>query len=249
MDLQEKRQLDLAKQMAKVKARTRPWRAIVALLLAVAAAAVSYNSGHSLRSLFERGHVESSIVTAAAAGAFLLFASVAVMEFANKSRQVLEPTTGSAHAAIVRYTIVLIGAVATLVITLALFRIPVGQLILGGALTTLLIGIAAQQSLSNVFAGLVLLLSRPFSVGDPVWLRSGALGGELEGTVTEIGITYVQLDTGSGVMQLPNSQVLAAAVSRRAAAAEPDGAGHDGLDGQLLPPPGAEMRDGGSPAS
>jgi hypothetical protein len=37
--------------------------------------------------------------------------------------------------------------------------------------------------------------------------------------VTEIGITYLQLDTGIGVVSLPNSQVLAAAVSRRTAAA------------------------------
>ena len=37
MDLQEKRQLDLARQVAKVKAHTRPWRAIIALVLAVLA--------------------------------------------------------------------------------------------------------------------------------------------------------------------------------------------------------------------
>jgi small-conductance mechanosensitive channel len=36
----------------------------------------------------------------------------------------------------------------------------------------------------------------------------------LDGTVTEIGITYVHLDTGAGVLALPNSQVLAAAVGR-----------------------------------
>lgn len=248
MDLQEKRQLDLAKQVAKVRARARPWRAIIALLLSIVAAGVSYASGRRLHSLFEPGQVGSSIATVAAAGAFLLFASIAIMGLANSSRKVLRPATGSAHAAIVWYAIVLIGAAATLVITLALFKIPVGQLILGGAFTTLLIGIAAQQSLSNVFAGLVLLLSRPFSVGDPVWIRSGALGGELEGTVTEIGITYMRLDTGAGVMHLPNAQVLAAAVSRRAAT-EPDGSGHDGPDGRLLPPPGAGVRDGGSPAS
>jgi small-conductance mechanosensitive channel len=249
VDLQEKRQLDLAKQVAKVKARARPWRAIIAGLLAIVAAGVSYASGHRARGLFEPGQLGSSIVTVAAAGAFLLFASIAVVGLANSSRRALEPATGSAHAAIVRYAIVLVGAVAIIVITLALFKIPVGQLILGGAVTTLLVGIAAQQSLSNVFAGLVLLLSRPFSVGDLVWIRSGALGGQLEGTVTEIGITYLRLDTGSGVMHLPNSQVLAAAVSRRAPATEPDGAGHDGPDGQLLPPPGAELRDGGSTAS
>jgi small-conductance mechanosensitive channel len=85
-------------------------------------------------------------------------------------------------------------------------------LLLGGALTSVFVGIAAQQSLSNVFAGMVLLLARPFRVGDTIMLRAGALGGELTGTVTDIGITYVRLDTGGSVMSVPNSQVLNAVV-------------------------------------
>ena len=49
-----------------------------------------------------------------------------------------------------------------------------------------------------------------------IQLRSGAMGGLIDGLVSEIGITYVRLDTADGPMSLPNSQVLAAAVSRRA---------------------------------
>jgi small-conductance mechanosensitive channel len=244
VDLQEKRQLELAEGLAKVKKRARPWRAIIALVLAIAAAGVSYTAGHHLNGWFEAGHLGSTVIAVSAAAAFLVFAIAAVVGLASQSRKALQPVTGSAHAAVIRYTIVLIGTVATLVITLALFKIPVGQLIVGGALTTILIGIAAQQSLSNVFAGIVLLLSRPFNVGDLVTLRSGALGGQLDGTVTEIGITYVRLETDAGVMSLPNSQVLAAGVSRRPAV------GQSGTpDGQRLPPPGADARDGGSPAS
>ncbi len=82
--------------------------------------------------------------------------------------------------------------------------------------TTILIGIAAQQALGNIFAGLVLLLSRPFNVGEAIQLRSGAMGGLIEGTVTEIGITYLRLDSADGPMSLPNAQVLAAAVGRPA---------------------------------
>jgi small-conductance mechanosensitive channel len=85
-----------------------------------------------------------------------------------------------------------------------------------GAIATIIITIAGQQALSNIFAGLVLLLSRPFQVGDVILLRSGALGGQMEGAVAEIGITYLRLATGDNVMSLPNSQVLAAAVSRQA---------------------------------
>jgi small-conductance mechanosensitive channel len=251
VDLQEQHQLDLAKQrVATVKARTRPWRAIIALVLAVVAAGVSYAAGRHLHDLFEHGQMGKSVVAVSAAGAFLLFAIVGVLGLAGQSRQVLQPVTGSAHAAVVRYTIVLIGTIGALAITLALVKIPVGQLIVGGALTTILIGIAAQQSLSNVFAGIVLLLSRPFNVGDAILLRSGALGGQLEGMVTEIGITYVRLETDTGVMSLPNSQVLAAAVSRSPTAAKRASypAAQNSPDAQLLPPP-AQARDGGSTSS
>jgi hypothetical protein len=55
-------------------------------------------------------------------------------------------------------------------------------------------------------------LSRLFHVGPLIRIRSGALGRVLDGTVTEICTIYVHLDTGEGVLALPNSQVLAAAV-------------------------------------
>jgi small-conductance mechanosensitive channel len=228
VDLQEKHQLDLAKQVASVKARARPWRAIIFSVLAIVAAGVSYWFGRHMDSLFEPGHLGSSIAAASAAVAFFIFATVAVVSLARRARETLESVTGSAHAAVVRYAIVLVGAVLTIAITLVLLKVPVGQLLVGGAFVTIIITIAGQQSLSNVFAGLVLLLSRPFQVGDPILLRSGALGGQLEGTVTEIGITYLRLDTGNGVMQLPNSQVLAAAVSRQAPASLPGRPEHDG---------------------
>jgi small-conductance mechanosensitive channel len=255
MDLQEKRQLDLAKQVAGVRARTRPWRAIIFTVLAIAAAAVSYAFGRHLKTLFAPGQLANSLAAAAAAVAFLIFATIAVVSLASGAREALQSVTGSAHAAVVRYTIVLAGIIVTISITLVLLKIPVGQLLVGGAFATIIITIAGQQSLSNIFAGMVLLLSRSFQVGDMIWLRSGALGGQLEGTVTEIGITYLQLDTADGVMSLPNSQVLAAAVSRLPAGTQPDGPGHDGQgsdgqgsdgqgsngqgsDGQgLLPPP------------
>jgi small-conductance mechanosensitive channel len=108
--------------------------------------------------------------------------------------------------------LLIIGAFITLVITLDLLGIPVTQLVLGGALTSVFVGIAAQQSLSNVFAGLVLLFAHPFRVGDPIRLQAGALGGTLDGTVVEIGITYVRLETDGRVMAIPNSQVLNAVI-------------------------------------
>ena len=213
MDLQEKRKLDserLAGQLAQVKARARPRRSIIALVLALAAAAVNYEQG--LSSLHASGRDAARLITVLTAVAFCVFAAGATMGLCGKAWAVLQPRVGSAHAAVVRYSLLLLGFLATLVFTLQLLKIPIGQLVLGGAITGILIGIAAQQTMANLFAGIVLLLSRPFHVGQLIRIRSGALGGVLDGTVTEIGITYVHLDTGEGVLALPNAQVLAAAV-------------------------------------
>jgi Mechanosensitive ion channel, beta-domain len=121
----------------------------------------------------------------------------------------------------VRLLLVLIGGLATLVLTLQLLNLPVGQLVLGGALTGVLVGIAAQQTLANLFAGIILLLSKPFVVGDDVHLWSGPLGGEFDGTVLEIGLTYVRLEASTGEFRLPNAQVLSAAVGPRDSTAPP----------------------------
>ena len=205
-------QIDLSAQVAMVKAKTRPWKAIIALVLAIASAAASGWAHSGFHHFFQASAVVYQIIAAATAAAFCVFASAATIGLSGKARSVLEPVMGTGHAAVVRYALVLIGAVTTLLVTLVLFGVPIGQLLLGGALTSVFVGIAAQQALSNVFAGMVLLLAHPFRVGDAIRMRAGALSGEIDGTVTEIGITYVRLSTGSGVISVPNSQVLNAVV-------------------------------------
>jgi small-conductance mechanosensitive channel len=213
MHLQDGPQIDLSAQVAKVKAKTRPWKAIIALVFAIAAAITSeWKRREFTTGYFSTHHVPSQIIAAATAVAFCIFASIATYGLSRKAGSVLEPRFGISHAAIVRYALLLIGGFTTLIVTLVLFDVPIGQLVLGGALTSVFVGIAAQQALSNVFAGIVLLLAHPFRVGDNIRLRAGAIGGQIDGTVTEIGITYVRLDTGGSIMSVPNSQVLNAIV-------------------------------------
>jgi small-conductance mechanosensitive channel len=206
------RQLDLSAQVERVKRRTRPWKSIIALLLAIAAGVISRQAHHDSRAFLGATHLADQLVWVGTTVAFCAFGSMATYGLAGQSRQLLEPKVGVSHAGVVRYVILIVGAFTTLVITLVLFDIPVGQLVLGGALTSVFVGIAAQQALGNVFAGLVLMFARPFRVGDQVQLRAGALGGTIDGTVTDIGITYVRLNTGGSVMSVPNSQVLNAVV-------------------------------------
>jgi len=211
--VQNGRQIDLPAQVERVKRKTQPWKPIIALLLAIAAAVISNQARYDKHPIFTAtNHTTNRLISVGLALAFLVFGSVATYSLAGKVRELLAPKAGTAHSAVAGYIILIIGAFVTLVVTFELFAIPIGQLVLGGALTSVFVGIAAQQALGNVFAGLVLLVARPFQVGDAIRLRAGALGGTLEGIVTDIGITYVRFDTDGSVMSIPNSQVLNAVV-------------------------------------
>jgi len=66
----------------------------------------------------------------------------------------------------------------------------------------LAIGLALQGTLSNVAAGVMLLVLRPFKIGDFI------SAGSLSGTVMEIGLFTSELKTADGVyIMAPNSQI------------------------------------------
>jgi len=242
VDLRERRQLDMAEQMAKVRARARPWRSIIATALALAAATVSRIYGRrAAAAALQAAHAGTAPpglaspdkwISIGTAIAFPVLALAATMGLSGKARATLQPRIGATHATLVRIVLVLIGVITTITVTLSLFGLNVGQLVLGGAVIGVILGIAAQQTLANLFAGIILLQAQPFAVGDDVWIRSGALGGQYDGEVTEIGLTYVRLDTADGPVSLPNTQVLAAAVGPRTAA----GAGPSAVAPQTVSP-------------
>jgi small-conductance mechanosensitive channel len=85
-------------------------------------------------------------------------------------------------------------------------------LVAGSAFTAVIFGLAAQQTLGNLIAGLVLLSARPFRVGERIRLQAGAVGGVAEGIVSSLGLLYTTLAKGDDRMMIPNSVVLGAAV-------------------------------------
>jgi small-conductance mechanosensitive channel len=119
---------------------------------------------------------------------------------------------GDARAGTLRVLCLLSGYTVVVLCALSLLHVPVERLLLGGVLTGVILGIAAQQVLGNLFAGITLLFARPFTIGDELTIRSGALGGPVVGRVTGMTLTYVTVLTAAGPVLLPNSAVLAAAV-------------------------------------
>jgi small-conductance mechanosensitive channel len=120
-----------------------------------------------------------------------------------------------ASAGTVGFVIRLLTVAVAAIVALGIIGIEPRTLALGGAFTAVILGLAAQQTLGNMFAGTVLLSARPFRVGDSVRLQGGPLAGQIEGTVSTLGLLYTTFATGEGPIMVPNSVVLSVAVLAR----------------------------------
>jgi small conductance mechanosensitive channel len=120
----------------------------------------------------------------------------------------MEPGT----AGIVGFLIRLVTIVVVTVVALRIAGLHSSTLAVGGVFTAVIVGLAAQQTLGNLFAGLVLLGTRPFRVGERVRLVGGALAGSLEGIVSSLGLFYTDLVSGADRIMVPNSMLLNVAV-------------------------------------
>lgn len=94
-----------------------------------------------------------------------------------------------------------IAALAILIVAQE-WNFSISGLLAGLGLGGLAFALAAKDMLANLFGGLVILLDRPFSIGD--WIRTG----DVEGTVEEVNFRSVKVRTFSqAVVTVPNSKV------------------------------------------
>ena len=107
---------------------------------------------------------------------------------------------------------------AALVIVKQEFNIDLSSLVAGSAIASVVLGLALQDTLGNLFAGLSLQLERPFEVGDSV-----AVGTE-SGRVLQLGWRATRLETKRReVITLPNNQLAKQTVKNFSRGNEPVG--------------------------
>src|SRR3954451_13602626 len=120
----------------------------------------------------------------------------------------MDPATAGTVSFLIRLVFV---ALATL-LALRVAGLDPETLAVGGAITAVVFGLAAQQTLGNLIAGLVLIAARPFRVGDRVRLQAGGIAGQLEGVVASLGLLYTTFAQGQDSIMVPNNIVLSSAV-------------------------------------
>ncbi len=143
---------------------------------------------------------------------FVVAGVVATRSVARELNRVSTSRGGPAAGSAISLVCNIVGYITVFLGLLSLLRVNLGNLLVGGAVTGVVIGIAAQQTLGNFFAGLVLLFARPFVPGQWVRVNTGAMGGPFEGTILGQGLIYTTIQTESGIISMPNSGLLAAAI-------------------------------------
>jgi small conductance mechanosensitive channel len=96
--------------------------------------------------------------------------------------------------------------VVILLVSLRIAGLTPSTLALGASFTAVILGLAAQQTFGNLFAGVVLISARPFSIGERV--RFNGYGMDVEGTVASHGLLYLTMTDGDDVILVPNNTAL-----------------------------------------
>jgi small-conductance mechanosensitive channel len=180
----------------------RAFGGLIAALLVIAATLVVY---------YERRHIAPGYGPWIRAGTVVILVVVGsaathwlAKGLSPRLYRRLDPATAGTTGFVIR----LLTMAAVVIFALRIAGVTASTLAVGGAFTAVLLGLAAQQALGGIFAGIVLQSTRPFRVGERVRLVGGALAGSLEGTVSSLGLFYTTLSQGADRLMVPNSVLL-----------------------------------------
>lgn len=102
--------------------------------------------------------------------------------------------------------------VLLLIIVLSILGIPTTSVITVIGTAGVAIGLALQDSLSNVAGGFILMITKPFKIGDYIIVNG------VEGTVAQISILHTRLDSATNqAIFIPNGQAVNATVTNNSA--------------------------------
>ena len=108
----------------------------------------------------------------------------------------LDPHVTTLIARTVRITLYIFGIITAL----GTLGINVSALVAGLGLTGFALGFALKDTISNLLSGVMILLHRPFKIGDTISIAG------FEGKVISIDMRYTVLDTEEGKTLIPNAK-------------------------------------------
>ena len=106
----------------------------------------------------------------------------------------LEPNLALLLARTAKITLIIFGIITTL-------GVNVSALVAGLGLTGFAVGFALKDTISNLLAGVLILLYHPFGTGNRIKISG------YEGTVVSIDLRYTELEGDGGRILIPNSKL------------------------------------------
>ena len=139
--------------------------------------------------------------------------------------KLIDPRLGVTRSHAIKNFFQIVTAILLVIVVLTFFGPNLTNLLIGAGFIGIVLGLAAQQILGNLFAGIALVSSRPFEIGERLTLITLGYGlnamtyshenlfNGYTGVVRDIGIFYTRLQTDEGVpLVLPNSVVIGSLV-------------------------------------
>lgn len=109
---------------------------------------------------------------------------------------------------VVPFLNVLIWSMAIFIVIAGIISPPIETILTVGASVGIAVGFAAQDILKNIFGGFIIIMDRPFQVGDKIEVDG------YYGEVTEIGLRSTRIVTpDDSLVSLPNADLVSNAVS------------------------------------
>jgi small-conductance mechanosensitive channel len=120
------------------------------------------------------------------------------------SRYTLRPETLTIYRVVRRSALAVVVGVGVLSALLVFpqVRAVAGSILASSAVIALVLGLAAQSTLSNFVAGILIAFAQPLRLGDSVAVAGAS------GTVEQIGLTYTVIRSGDGARYyVPNAKL------------------------------------------
>jgi small conductance mechanosensitive channel len=204
-------QSEINRQEARRSLRRLPGEVMLLVAVIIGRSWALQQGTHHLRDLHIGGHGGETAVKLVAVVLVLILGWLISRDLA-KVAPALFRRMDPATAGTVEFMIRFIAVAATLLAGLAVAGISLQAIAVGGGFAAVVFGLAAQQTLGNLFAGMVLLSARPFRLGERVRLQAGALAGGVDGVVASLGLLYTTLSRGDQRIMVPNTLVLSSAI-------------------------------------
>lgn len=141
-----------------------------------------------------------------------LIALIGVWILGHTIQTTVSPLIGKAGASTVRKIVSVTLVFVIIFATLDKLGIDLSAYLVSLGVTAVVIGLAAQSTIGNLIAGMLVLISKPFRRGD--YIRVNITGGPIEGRLDEISFLRSRVVTNDGVsISVPNTVMLAVPIS------------------------------------